>query len=365
MFTLGAEDFPDLGRGATLLGTGGGGDPTIGRLLVQEVLGEFGAVTVLDPDELEDDAVVIPTALMGAPSVLIEQLPNGREAQQALAALEAHLGVKATATMPIECGGVNSMIPFAVAAAGGLPVVDADGMGRAFPELQMETFAVYGIHGSPLAIVDKSGHRAVINTGADNRALEQLARSLTVTMGGVAYIAEYVMRGHEVKRTAVPRTLSTAIGLGRTLREAREHREDPFAALQSFLGDTVYGAGLILFEGKILDVDRRVESGFTRGTARLGSIDGSEVAELSFHNEFLTLTIDGRLRATVPDLITVLQLETAEPITVEALRYGQRVCVFGIGAPDMMRTAEALDTFGPGAFGLEAPYVPLEALVAS
>jgi DUF917 family protein len=166
MFTLGAEDFPDLARGATLLGTGGGGDPTVGRLLVQEALGEFGRVTVLDPDELDDDAVVIPTALMGAPSVLIEQLPNGREAQLALEALEAHLGVRAAATMPIECGGVNSMIPFAVSAASGLPVVDADGMGRAFPELQMETFAVYGVNGSPLAIVDKSGHSAVIDTVA-------------------------------------------------------------------------------------------------------------------------------------------------------------------------------------------------------
>ena len=42
--------------------------------------------------------------------------------------------------MPIEAGGVNSLLPLALAARLGLPVIDADGMGRAFPELQMVTF---------------------------------------------------------------------------------------------------------------------------------------------------------------------------------------------------------------------------------
>lgn len=39
------------------------------------------------------------------------------------------------------------MLPFALAARRGLPVIDADGMGRAFPELQMVTFYLDGIPG--------------------------------------------------------------------------------------------------------------------------------------------------------------------------------------------------------------------------
>ena len=52
---------------------------------------------------------------------------------------------KIDALMPIEAGGVNSMLPFAAAARLGLPLVDADGMGRAFPELQMVTFTIGGV----------------------------------------------------------------------------------------------------------------------------------------------------------------------------------------------------------------------------
>ena len=364
MFTIGSTEIDDLARGAALLGTGGGGNPGIGRLLAISALGPAGRITVLDPEDLEDDAVVIPTALIGAPSVLLEQLPNGSEPARALAALERFARVKATATMPIECGGVNSMVPLLVAAQRGLPVVDADGMGRAFPELQMETFGVYGVSGSPLAIVDKHGRSAIVDTGTDNHELERLARALTIQMGGVAYIAEYLMSGAEVKRTAVPRTLSTAIALGQAMREGRDRKDSPFEALQDALVSTPYGDGIVLFEGKVVDIDRRVVDGFTRGTARIDSLTGDERAEIGFQNEYLTLTVDGESRASVPDLITILQLETGEPITVEALRYAQRVCVFGIGAPEIMRTPAALETFGPEAFGIEIPYQRLEELSA-
>ena len=358
---LTGDDLPDLVRGAALLGTGGGGDPQIGRTLVAQALGDR-TLTLLDPAELDDDALVIPTALMGAPSVLLERLPRGTEPVDALRRLEAHLGRRATATMPIESGGINSTIPLLVAAQLGLPVVDADGMGRAFPELQMETFAVYGVNGSPLAIADERGHTALIDTGEDNRKMEQLARAITVRMGGVGYIAEYAMSGAEVKRTAIPGTLSLALRLGRTLREARESHRDPIEVLARTLPDTPYRHGRALFTGKVIDVDRRTEDGFTRGLARVAAFGGDGVCEISFQNEFLVARVDGRVVTIVPDLITALHLETGEPITAEGLRFGQRVCVFAIATPEIMRTPEALAVFGPAAFGLTEPFVPVERL---
>ena len=142
---LGLVDLRDLARGAAFLGTGGGGDPYVGRLMVEQAIRSGGTVTVLGLDELDDDAFVIPTAMMGAPTVMVEKLPRGDEAVVALRTLEATFGRKADATMPIECGGINSTMPLVVGATLGIPIVDADGMGRAFPELQMETFHVHGV----------------------------------------------------------------------------------------------------------------------------------------------------------------------------------------------------------------------------
>lgn len=217
---LTSDDLRDLAIGAAFLGTGGGGDPYIGRLMVKQCLDEDLDVEIIDPDAVPDDALVIPTAVMGAPTVLIEKIPSGEEAIQSLRCLEQHLGCKAFATMPVEIGGINSMIPLVVGAHLGLPVVDADGMGRAFPEPQMETFGVYGVPGSPLVVTNENGDSVLIKS-RDNKMMEWLARGITIRMGGCSYIAEYSMTGAEVKRTSVPRTLTLALKIGRCLREAK------------------------------------------------------------------------------------------------------------------------------------------------
>jgi len=361
-WTLTEKHLEDLARGAAVLGTGGGGDPYVGRLLVRQAIREHGPVTILDPDEVGDEDLVVPTAQMGAPTVVHEKLPSGQEPVLALRTLEDHLGRTASATMPIECGGINSMIPLVVGARLGLPVVDADGMGRAFPELQMETFGVYGVPGSPMAIGGERGETTVIDTGEDNRRMEWLARGVTIRLGGVAHIAEYAMSGADVKRTAVPRTLSLALTVGRTIRQARARNADPVPALAGALAATAYSDLRVLFRGKVSDVERRTEAGFARGRARAVSFDGAHELELRFQNENLLALVDGQVRCLVPDLVCVLESETAEPITTETLRYGQRVVVVGISTPALMRTPEALATFGPAAFGLSHEFTPVEEL---
>ena len=81
-----------------------------------------------------------------------------------------------------------------------------------------------------------------------------------------------------------------------------------------------------------------------------------------FQNEYLIARCNNQLLAIVPDLICVVDSETAEPITTEMLRYGQRVKIMGVSVPPIMRTPEALAVFGPHAFGLDEPFQPIETL---
>lgn len=362
-FMLSESDIPDLARGAAVLGTGGGGDPLIGRLLVEERLRSGKTIEVVDPHELSDQALVLSTAMMGAPSVVVEKLPAGSEVVSSLRALEERLGRTADATIPMECGGLNSMIPLVAAAEAGIPVVDGDGMGRAFPELQMETFGVYGVPGSPLAVSDEHGYNCVVDTGTNNVQMENFARAVTIRMGGAAYIAEYPMTGADVKRTAIPNTLSLALSIGRTIGKAREEHKDPLAELSAFLKDTIYHFGVVMAKGKVVDVERSISDGFTQGRTVIEEFgkEGSEV-EIKFRNENVIAYRDGEVVAIVPDLITVFDVESGVPINTEALRFGQRVAVFGISTPEIMRTPEALAVFGPQAFGLDDAWAPLETL---
>lgn len=361
---LDSRDLADLAVGAAFLGTGGGGDPYIGRQMVELCLEEGLTVELIDPDTLDDDDFVIPTAMMGAPTVLVEKVPSGDEAIRSLQRLEKRLGRSATHTMPIEVGGINSTIPLLVGARLGLPVVDADGMGRAFPHLEMETFGVYGVPGCPMVVSNEWGESALIEA-TDNRMMEWLSRGVAIRMGGAAYIAEYAMTGADVKRTAVPRTLTLAIRIGRVLREAKERHQSPFEALLNLLPDTLYSYGKIIYRGKVADMQRETRNGFSMGRARIeghGAYGG--VMEIDIQNENLIARVDGKVRAIVPDLICIMDSETAEPITTEGLRYGQRVTVIAVSVPALMRTPEALAVFGPACFGLKEPYTRIEELTA-
>ncbi len=133
------------------------------------------------------------------------------------------------------------------------------------------------------------------------------------------------------------------------MREARETHRDPFEALLALLPQTLYSFGCILFRGKIVDVQRETRSGFALGRTTIESLRWRGAMEIRFQNENLIARVDGKVRAIVPDLICVLDGATAEPITTEMLRYGQRVTVMAVAVPPIMRTPEALAVFGPPA----------------
>lgn len=355
MRTISVAALDDIARGAAVLGTGGGGDPYIGKLMAQSTLRRRGDVQLLDPMELDDDDLVVPTGMMGAPTVMVEKIPRGQEIVFAFQALEKYLGRPVRATMSCEAGGLNSTTPFTVAAELGIPVVDADMMGRAFPELQMSTAALIGVTATPMAIADEKGNSAVINT-VTNRWTETMARTLTIDMGCSAMIAIYPMTGKQVKEGCVLNTITLLEQIGITIREARTQHLDPIAAVAGATN------GHVIWRGKIGDVERRTETGFARGEATVNGVDEYEgrALKVAFQNEFLVARNGDEVLATTPDLITMLDDETGEPITTEGLRYGFRVSVLAMPGDPRWRTPEGLAVVGPSYFGYDIPYIPIE-----
>jgi len=359
---LAVADLEDLARGAAFLGTGGGGDPYVGRLLAAQAGGDGGLPDVIDADALAGDALVVPVAGIGAPTVMLEKLFGFAEAELALEALETRLGRRADAIVAAEIGGVNSMIPLAIAARRSLPLVDADGMGRALPELQMVTFNIFGVPCTPLTIANEHGEHVLIEARDAHRA-EAIARQVVTGMGGSAAVCCYPMSGRQLQACAVRGSLTLALGVGRAIRECRA-TGDPAAALVPRLRVAVPHAHVIeLFDGKVIDLHRETGGGFARGECRLRALsDGPRELTIAFQNEYLVARRDGCTVAIVPDLVCVVDRESGEPITSETLRYGQRVKVIGMAAQPVLRNHEALKVLGPQAFGLDEPFRPLEEL---
>ena len=354
MWEITEPDLAPIALGAAVLGTGGGGNPYLGRLRVLQVMRNGGRVRVIEPDEIADDDLLVAVGGMGSPMVSHEKLAGGDEETVAARALEGHLGRKFDAIAPFEMGGSNSMVPMVVAAAMNIPIVNGDGMGRAFPELQMITYLIYGGSPHPAAIADERGNQVIISDVPDAKWLERIARAATVEMGAHTGLASAVMDGAYCRRSIIPHTLRLASEIGHAVHRARDVKDDPSEAILGVAG------GMRYLRGKVTDVHRRNAAGFARGQMTVAGIgdDAGRTIRIDFQNENLAIYEDDVPQVMVPDLITLVTTDTGEPITTELLRFGVRADVLVLPAPDLLRTPEALAVVGPHAFGIDAEYVP-------
>jgi hypothetical protein len=360
--TISHEDVADLCAGSVFLATGGGGDPYVSQILVEQALKKHGAVDLVPLADVPDDAFVVAIGEVGAPTVSLEQLPIGTECLDVVDRFEAWVGRKITHIVSFEVGGANSVIPLIAAAAKKIPLIDGDGMGRALPEAQMMTFAIEGVRPTPAVAVDYAGGATYFDTD-DTLLYERQIRNIAMAMGGMVFTAEHPMTAEEARRAIVPGTIGFALQVGRTLRQNYGNAEHVEAPLRALFAKSDYGILKHLYTGKIVDINRKIVGGFDVGEATLESVGtGAPPMTLSIKNEFLVATVDGKVVASVPDLITMVDHETSSPINSERVHYGQRVTVFGIGCPPHYRTARALEVVAPRAFGFDFDFTTIEKL---
>ena len=186
MREISSDDIEALAVGAWILGTGGGGSPYHALLYLRRVYAEGKRAQLIDPDELDDAANVAVVSMMGAPLVAQERLVDGREMKRAVEALQDFTGRKFDAVMALEIGGGNGMQPIIAAIHLGIPVVDADTMGRAYPEAQMTSFAVGDLWPAPLSTVEPRGNEAIVSRVTSWKWMERASRKLCTEFGSLA-----------------------------------------------------------------------------------------------------------------------------------------------------------------------------------
>jgi len=354
---LDPDSLRALARGCAVLGAGGGGDPYLGLLQALQATEDFGPVPLVDLDELPGDALIMPCGGIGAPTVSVEKIENGDEGARLREHLEFLTGQQVVALMAAEIGGSNGLLPICWAARMGLPVADADGMGRAFPEVPQVTMHLAGISPSPAVMTDERGNLVLFQT-ISGHWMERLERAAAVEFGGAASSTEFSMTVAQARGATVRDSVSLAIRIGETIGAAES---SPVDALIAALG------AFRLITGKVLDVERRTTSGFARGSVVVEGLgaDTGRLIRLEVQNENLVALERGRVLASVPDLITVLDSETADAIVTERIAYGQRVTVIAFACDPIWRTEPGIAVAGPRAFGYEFDYLPVEELAGA
>jgi len=349
------QDLTDLVEGAAIFSSGGGGDPQIGLNIVERLVESRCPARLIDPKEVPDSEIVINFACVGATA---NAAYHSEAAVKTLSALEEFLGKRAFAVIPVELGGFNTLAAVDVAARRGIPIVDADGAGRAVPEVHLKVYTLDDIPLAPMTVADVDAENMVlIKQTRDSKAAERIARALATEWNQTVYTARRVLTGKQVKTSPVQNTLSMSIRVGMLLRKA----VDPIKAV---LKET---NGFLLFDGIVAKSERETRSGFTWTTLKLKGMHGKKRSsfEMKAKNEFLIACKDGKLVAIAPDIITAVNHENCKCISAEKAKKGDKLAVIGIPAPSKWRSEKGLKLWQEvlQRSGINECYTPIERLV--
>lgn len=346
MKQLTVDDLEYLAQGSAILGSGGGGDSAADLRMARHQIEQNGSVPLLDIKDLEPEALVVPVAFMGAPIVSEGQIPSGKEFPLLISLLEKYTGKRPTALIAAEIGGGNAFTPITAAAMLGLPVLDGDTLGRAFPEIQMSSCRLKGISTSPTFLCDNQGNRSLIEA-IDASWTETLARHLTVAMGSSAAIALYLMSGAQAKECIVAGSVTQAIRIGKVLKHSG-------APLKSLLEEE---RGVFIGSGEIFELNQVLSEGFLKGDFKVRC--DSRTLTVGYQNEYLIVREGAQVVVTTPDIITLIESGSTNVIASEQLKNGLKADIIALPAPEIWRSEAGLSIVGPRYFGYGVEYKPI------
>lgn len=259
-------------------------------------------------------------SIVGSAAALSELLPEGNEAIRAIRTLERWMGAEFQGIVPLNCSGENPLISIAAAAASGKPLIDADGCGRVLPLLEQTTFTLHGVNVGPIAVATPMRDDLILDAPATR--IEELIRPIVAAAGGWAIVACYPMSAEQLAVAGIPGTVSNAYRSGQP-----GARPDPLGS-RTLCRGTISG-----IEYPIQSIAGQLQTSAPARTLPSApvSILISESAEprrhlrLEAHNEIFLALADGRVIASAPDQILILNRRNHEVINLENLRVGEPV----------------------------------------
>lgn len=366
LYELKREDITPLLEGLTVYGTGGGGEPEWGRVILENEFAQGRTCQIIDPEDIPDDALVCSGGIMGSVKALegiayetiCAQWEEDFPLIHAVREMERLQGRKVDYMVPFEVGGLNTPVIMSVCARLGIPMINGDGNGRSAPETQMTAFIGNGVELYPMPLVDCQGNTVIVTKANEPTYADEIGRFIVVKAGGMGANTHYPMTGEQAKKACVPHTVTSALELGRKIGACAAKGE---SAVEAVAG---HFAGQILFSGEITEIKDIDKGGFYLTDCTLNGIgqwSGHE-ARMINKNETMILWVDGQQKIMFPDRLFMLDPDTGKAVTSVNMKTGVRLTL--VACPCHPRIASFVNTpigqasMGAARYGFsELPYV--------
>ena len=330
---LTACEIDSIMVGATFLGAGGGGPLDTGRELLKKQTSGSYSIDLYSMDEIpekERDATYgAMVACLGSPQKIKE---NGTFGPDGVACFDAFKkamllhGKEIKYLYSGEMGGFNTFTPMLVAIlsdkdpAKRIKFVDADGNGRAVPELNTTINAFYDHPPKPMGMGSLYGDEIIVYPTTDHSG-EQIARQMCMLYKMRIGFATWGMNKEEITNILDVGCVTKAQKIGKAILTAKETGSDVMDELKKAFEVREF------CRGTIEKLDLRAEGGFDFGTTVIKGDDG-HTYYIDFKNENLILRDEkGDTIMTAPEGIGMIDLNNCFPLTNADTKEGMRVLV--------------------------------------
>ena len=334
---LNKQDILEMAYGACLLAGGGGGSLDNAIQILDEMDAKKKiAVEMITVDEIERGRYVGTCGGMGSPLKFKERGANCIDepvfAFRALERVGHQMNRKVSYIMALEYGALNTVLPYMVAFECGVPVVDADGTGRAVPSIQT---LLYGINEVPIApfVMADMNENITITYPSDplNAAyLDVVGRHMCMASDMVMGVAFAIVSAEDIKTKLVPDAYVDAQAIGKAMLKAKADKTDVFDELEKAVKCKE------LFRGKITKFINESRGGWDFGAIHVegsGKYKGKTYS-IDIQNESLVAYEGKKVLMTVPDIITAINLDTGDPSSNADFSEGMNISVIGIPVHD-------------------------------
>ena len=263
------EEVEYIINGAAFLGAGGGGPKEMANHMLDSALYpsdndsdiDSKSIQMVNLSEVGDDEYVLISAYLGPPE---EALKEGADMTYESLTTAKHV-VQANGleledlkfVIPVEIGALNSIAPMVVAKDLGIPIVDADGAGRAVPTLSCLTFGKHeNLLKKGFAVAsDEFKDKCFCKVGNAGVA-EKVAATIVESYGNLGALAIWLMKGKEFKENAIGGGLSRSLRIGEQMEILKKSAKtsdafEPQAFCDKILTPMGLESKVIVSHGKI------------------------------------------------------------------------------------------------------------------
>jgi DUF917 family protein len=267
------DDLAHLLLGAHFYACGGGGALANGQSLLDTIAQHVGGkaqvrIAAIDVEALGDHDLLPVLAAIGAPKEYLEK-GYGKSPITAFDALQRCKNVQFSSVSPVETGPIAIGMSLLVAAFYDIPILNGDGGGRAFPCLQLSTFANPELD-SPIAVSPAmlTSENSLQQDGAvlsiacsSSKDMDAMIRGIisnSVSFDHRASLAAFAMTGSQAKQqnAIVPGTLTHSLQLGRDIAECTASGQPCFRAIEQLNG------AQCVMRGQLTNITLTTQGGF-------------------------------------------------------------------------------------------------------